>query len=108
LIVDVSCDEGMGFSFARPTPFTAPMFKVGHVNYYAVDHTPSYLWDSASWEISNSLLPYLPIVMGGPDRWAESETIQRAIEIREGVIQNPKILSFQNRREAYPHAPLAE
>ena len=43
LIVDVSCDEGMGFSFAKPTSFADPMFKVGNVNYYAVDHTPSYL-----------------------------------------------------------------
>ncbi|MDX6687343.1 MAG: hypothetical protein QOF86_3471, partial [Baekduia sp.] len=28
----------------------------------------------------------------------------RAIEIREGVIQNPRILSFQGRAKAYPHA----
>ena len=29
LIVDVSCDEGMGFSWARPTSFTEPMLTVG-------------------------------------------------------------------------------
>ena len=103
LIVDVSCDEGMGFSFAKPTTFKEPMFKVGKVYYYAVDHTPSYLWNSASWEISNSLIPYLPIVMGGPKSWEKSETIRRAIEIKEGVIQNPKILSFQKREKEYPH-----
>lgn len=108
LIVDVSCDEGMGFSFAKPTTFGDPMFKVGQVQYYAVDHTPSYLWDSASWEISHSLVPYLPIVMGGPERWAKSETIRRAIEIQDGVIKNPKILSFQNRAAAYPHEPKAQ
>lgn len=103
LIVDVSCDEGMGFSFAKPTTFEEPMFRAGKVHYYAVDHTPSYLWNSASWEISNSLVPYLPIVMGGPEKWEESETIRRAIEIKDGVIQNAKILSFQNRVEEYPH-----
>ena len=103
LIVDVSCDESMGFSFAKPTNFEEPMFKVGKVDYYAVDHTPSYLWNGASWEISNSLLPYLPLIMEGPERWAKSETIRRAIEIKEGVIQNPKILSFQNRSVEYPH-----
>lgn len=108
LIVDVSCDEGMGFSFAKPTTFTDPIFRVGHVQYYAVDHTPSYLWDSASWEISNSLVPYLPIVMGGPKRWIETETIRRAIEIQDGVIQNPKILSFQNRAAEHPHLPRAK
>ncbi|HFA47416.1 MAG TPA: alanine dehydrogenase [Bacteroidetes bacterium] len=103
LIVDVSCDEGMGFPFAKPTSFDAPMFKAGQVDYYAVDHTPSYLWNSTSWEISNSLVPYLPIVMGGPESWAKSETIKRAIEIKNGVVQNEKILSFQGRGAEYPH-----
>lgn len=103
LIIDVSCDEGMGFEFAKPTTFSNPMFKVGRAQYYAVDHAPSYLWNSASWEISKSLLPYLPIVMGGPDQWSQSETIKRAIEISNGVIQNPDILSFQNREIDYPH-----
>ncbi len=46
--------------------------------------------------------------MGGPDRWAESQTITRAIEIRDGVIQNPAILRFQNRGETYPHESLAD
>lgn len=107
LIVDVSCDEGMGFSFAKPTDFETPIFQVGQVFYYAVDHTPSYLWNAATWEISNSLTPYLPIIMGGPDRWEESETIRRAIEIKDGVIQNPKITSFQNRSSEYPHLELS-
>jgi len=107
LIVDVSCDEGMGFSFAKPTTFEDPIFQVGQVFYYAVDHTPSYLWNAATWEISNSLTPYLPIIMGGPDKWGESETIRRAIEIKDGIIQNPKITSFQNRSSEYPHLELS-
>lgn len=97
LIVDISCDEGMGFSFAKPTTFQEPIFSVDHVYYYGVDHTPSYLWNAATWEISKSLIPYLPIVMGGPEKWAENETIRRAIEIRQGEIVNPKIRTFQNR-----------
>ena len=43
--------------------------------------------------------------MSGPDGWEESETIRRAIEIRDGVVQNPRILSFQNREPDYPHRP---
>jgi alanine dehydrogenase len=104
LIVDVSCDEGMGFDWARPTSFTEPMFEVGdNVHYYAVDHSPSHLWDSATWEISEALLPHLPAVLAGPQAWAASDTIRRAIEIRDGVIQNPAILSFQGRSPDYPH-----
>ena len=104
LVIDVSCDEGMGFSWAKPTTFEDPMFAVGdHVQYYAVDHSPSYLWDSATWEISEALLPHLPTVLSGPEAWEADDTIRRAIEIRDGVIRNPTILAFQSRDEAYPH-----
>ncbi len=106
LIVDVSCDVGMGFSWARPTSFADPMLTVGSgVHYYGVDHSPSYLWNSATWEISEALLPYIGPVLGGPLAWDANETIRRAIEIRDGFIQNPHILSFQHRSPDYPHPP---
>jgi alanine dehydrogenase len=105
LVVDVSCDEGMGFSWARPTSFTEPTFVVGDgVTYYGVDHSPSLLWNSATWEISAALLPHLPVVLTGADAWDKHDSIRRAIEIRDGVIQNPAILSFQHRSAQYPHA----
>jgi alanine dehydrogenase len=108
LVVDVSCDEGMGFSWARPTTFREPAFVVGdHVLYYAVDHSPSYLWDAATWEISEALLAFLRPVMEGSAAWDASPTISRAIEIRDGVIVNPAILSFQGRSSVHPHAPIA-
>jgi alanine dehydrogenase len=108
IVIDVSCDEGMGFSWAKPTTFTDPTFLVGdHVLYYAVDHSPSYLWDAATWEISEALLPFLPTVMGGPEAWDANSTVRRAIEIRDGEIQNPAILSFQGRSPKHPHLPLA-
>ena len=104
LIVDVSCDEGMGFSWAVPTTFEEPMFEVGsHVGYYAVDHSPSYLWNSATWENSEATLPFLDIVLSGPTAWDDDETISRAIEIRAGHVVNPAILAFQGRSADYPH-----
>ena len=107
LIVDVSCDAGMGFDFARPTSFEEPMFTVGEgVGYYGVDHSPTYLWNSATWGISEALLPYLRTVMGGPAAWDQDQTIRKAVEIRDGVVQNPKILSFQGRSAHYPHPRL--
>ncbi|MBG6238147.1 alanine dehydrogenase [Mycetocola sp. CAN_C7] len=106
LIVDVSCDEGMGFEWATMTSFDGPIFEVGdHIRYYAVDHTPSHLWNSATWEVSEALLPFLRTVMDGPTDADRNETIRRAVEIRDGVIQNPAILAFQNRSAEYPHAP---
>lgn len=109
LIVDVSCDEGMGFSWARNTTFTDPMFTVGeYINYYAVDHSPSYLWNSATWEISEGLIPFIEPVLAGREAWAGVDTITRAIEISDGEIINPAILEFQERQEAYPHLPLTD
>lgn len=102
--IDVACDQGMGFGWARPTTFGEPMLTVGPgCHYYAVDHSPSHLWNSATWEISEALLPYLDKVMSGPSSWDSDATIAKAIEIRDGVVQNPKILSFQHRSADYPH-----
>jgi alanine dehydrogenase len=104
LIVDVSCDEGMGFSWAKSTTFAEPMFTVGdRISYYAVDHSPSYLWNSTTWEISEAVLEYLPTIAAGPAAWDADETVRRAIEIRAGVIINPRILSFQGRSPNPPH-----
>ncbi|MGH3345802.1 MAG: N(5)-(carboxyethyl)ornithine synthase [Nocardioides sp.] len=103
LVVDVSCDEGMGFEWARPTSFEDPMFRVGHVEYYGVDHSPSYLWDSATWENSLALIPFLRPVLGGDVSWDNDETLSRAIEIRDGRVVNPAILAFQGRSETHPH-----
>jgi alanine dehydrogenase len=104
IVVDVSCDQGMGFSWARPTSFENPTFEVGSgVMYYAVDHSPSHLWRSATWENSEALLPFLRTVMGGRDAWDAHPTIRRAVEIRDGVIQNAAILTFQGRSPAHPH-----
>ncbi|MBO0679071.1 N(5)-(carboxyethyl)ornithine synthase [Mycolicibacterium sp. S2-37] len=104
LLIDVSCDAGMGFSWAEPTSFADPARTIGDgLLYYAVDHSPSYLWNSATWEISEALLPHLETVLSGPGVWDESQTIKRAIEIRDGRVLNPAILSFQGRDEEFPH-----
>jgi alanine dehydrogenase len=105
VIVDVSCDLGMGFEWARPTTFEDPAFVVGdNVLYYAVDHSPSYLWNSATWENSAAVIPFLRTVLEGGAAWDADETVSRAIEIREGRVVNPSILSFQGRASEPPHA----
>ena len=81
------------------------MFTVGdHVRYYGVDHSPSYLWDSATWEISEALLPYLA------DRARRADGVGRRprpsagpSRSEDGVIRNPSILAFQSRSAEFPH-----
>lgn len=104
IIIDVSCDLGMGFEFAQPTTFEEPCLQINRLlRYYAVDHTPSYYWRASSFEISAALLPFVPAVMGGSTAWDREPVVSRAIEIRDGRVVNPKILAFQGRESQYPH-----
>lgn len=104
LIVDISCDHGMGFEFARPTSFDVPLIEIGKkVLYYAVDHSPSYLFATASLELSKATLPHIKGMVDGRAAWEKNPTISRAIEIDRGVVVNKKILTFQNRLDNYPH-----
>jgi len=104
LLVDISCDAGMSFSFAQPTSFNEPVFKKGKILYYAVDHTPTLLWDSASWEISNCVIQYLPHLIKG----TTNKTLINATDMREGVVLNQDIISYQNRGSEYPYSVLTE
>lgn len=93
LIVDVSCDEGMGFPFAKPTDFEEPMLHFGNIDYYAVDHIPTLLWDSATYQISKSLIPYLHQFIF--DNYGE--VLENAIDLKDGKIINRRINEFQQR-----------
>jgi alanine dehydrogenase len=93
----------MGFYFAKPTTFKNPMLTIGSVDYYAVDHTPSYLWESASRSISAALIVHLPDIIEGKEGWNQNKTIYNAINLDEGKIIKESILSFQNRDSVYPY-----
>lgn len=94
-IIDISCDKGMGFPFAIPTTFEQPIINLGQgVKYYSVDHTPTYLWNAASREISKALLPYLEYIID-KDKWTGSKTIIGAIDILDGAVINQNIIKFQ-------------
>ena len=103
LIIDVSCDEGMGFYFAKPTTFKIPILNIENIHYYAVDHTPSYLWESASRSISAALIVYLKTILEGHESWMKNTTIKKAINTDKGVIKKESVLTFQNRLPNYPH-----
>ena len=103
LIIDVSCDEGMGFYFAKPTSFKNPIISIDKIDYYAVDHTPSCFWESASRSISAAMIVHLPAVIAGPTSWEQHPTIKNAINVDQGVVVKEAVLRFQNRETDYPH-----
>ena len=93
----------MDFYFATPISFKKPILSIDDIDYYAVDHTPSYLWESASRSISAAMIVHLSSVLKGREGWLENATIKNAINIDKGVIVKEDILRFQNREKNYPH-----
>ena len=70
----------------------------------AVDHSPSLLWDSATWEISQALIPHLPAApagTGGLGLIQRSATRSRSAT-RDPEPKNPLVL--QGRSAEFPHA----
>lgn len=103
LVIDIGCQEGMGFFFAKPTSFQEPMFKVDNIDYYGVDHASNYLWDSATRSISQVINDYLPNITSIKESKAKGKILLDAIDIKEGIINNKKIISFQKREKEYPY-----
>ena len=75
-------------------------------HYYAVDHSPSHLWNSATWEISEALLPYLRRSWAGRTAWDADETVSKAIEIRDGSSRTRRSSPSSAAPRDYPHAPV--
>ncbi|MEU4205513.1 alanine dehydrogenase [Streptomyces sp. NPDC026294] len=101
--VDVSCDQGMGFEWAYPATFGEPMTTIGA----GCPNTPSTT-ARRTCGIRLRGKPARPssrmcAESSKAGAWEADATISKAIEIRDGVGQNPKILSFQHRATAYPH-----
>jgi alanine dehydrogenase len=103
IIVDISCDKGMGFWCAKPTTFKKPIINSRGKFYYSVDNTPSLFWNSTTWEISKAFLPFLEDIIGGSDAWIKNKVLANAIRIYNGFITDKKIIEFQNRENQYPY-----
>ena len=96
--------RGWDSSWARPTTL-----RRSHVrrrrprHYYAVDHSPSYLWDSATWEIGEALTAFLATVMAGPGCVGGATRPSAGHRGPRRAIVNPAILTFQNREPLPPY-----
>lgn len=101
-IIDISCDYRMGFDFAKSTTFHTPIIETPKYRYYAVDHTPSYYWNAASYEISGALLTYLQYILEN-GTYQGNITLERAMDINNGQILNKAIIKYQNRESEHPY-----
>jgi len=98
LIIDISCDEGIGIESSRPTSISDPVFEVEGVLHYAVDHTPTLMFRTATEAISEAVAPYL-------DEIVESKPgacLRRATVIANGAVIDPRIVRFQGLGDDNP------
>lgn len=95
LIIDLSCDRNGGVETSVPTTIDNPIYVVDGITHYVVDHTPSLFYKSTSESISEVVSRYLDELIGEK----LGETLQKAVNIQDGVILDQRIIDYQGRCE---------
>ncbi len=93
MIVDVSCNHGLELESTHPTTIEEPTYTANGVLHYAVDHTPSLVWKSATDSISTELRKYVDDLV----EERHNPVLDGATIIRDGVILDSRITRFQQR-----------
>lgn len=97
LIIDVSCDPHLEIETSHPTTIDDPVYVVDGVIHYAVDNTPAMFPISVTKVLSEGLKKYVDVILKD-DYAAYPENLQKAVVIREGQIQDPRIREFREKR----------
>lgn len=84
MIIDVSCDNFGSIESCVPTTMHDPTYLVEGVLHYAVDHTPSFMFYTASRAFGDVLVNYIDELV--EDDNYSNETIKNAVIIKDGVI----------------------
>jgi len=94
MIIDVSSDTNGAIEGSHPTTIEEPVSILNHVLYYAVDHTPSILFYTASKIFSQVISKKIDFLV--ENDLSLSKDLQNAIIINKGKILDEKISSFQD------------
>jgi len=91
LIIDISVDQGGCFATSRPTRLTDPTYVVEGVTHYCVPNLPSLVARSATYALTNAVLPYIVEVASRPmaEVLAADPTLARGVNIHAGQITHP-------------------
>ncbi len=93
LIIDISCDRHGAIETSIPTTIDNPTYIVDGVVHYAVDHTPSLVYKTVSFELSKESSKFI-------DELIEenySDVLRNANIIKEGNILDDRINEYQKR-----------
>lgn len=93
LIIDISCDRAGAIETCIPTTIEEPTYMVDGVMHYAVDHTPSLFYKTASKGISEQVSMYIDqLIEDKPGK-----VLMDALAVKDGVILDQRIKDFQGR-----------
>jgi alanine dehydrogenase len=84
VFVDVAIDQGGCSETSRPTTLDSPVFSVDGVIHYCVTNIPSLVSRTASYALSNTILPYVLRIADG--KVEEDEALKRGINVDAGKL----------------------
>jgi N5-(carboxyethyl)ornithine synthase len=93
MIVDISCDRAGAVETSIPTTIENPDYIIDGIRHYVVDHTPSLFYKSTSRGISCEVVKFLDFLIEKKNNLC----LDDSLIIREGLIQDQRILFFQNK-----------
>lgn len=93
LLIDISCDRCGGIETSIPTTIDNPTYVVDGIVHYAVDHTPALFWKTTSDSLSKVFVRFIDELIEDKP----SVVLQRANIIKDGIILDKRIISFQGR-----------
>jgi len=93
MIIDISCDEEKAVETTKATTIENPIYEIDGIIHYAVDHTPSLFYKSASKVISNEVAKYVDLLI----ERRENDVLHNSRIIRDGQILDQKIVDYQAR-----------
>jgi N5-(carboxyethyl)ornithine synthase len=93
LIIDISCDRNGGIETCIPTTIDNPTYVVDGITHYAVDHTPTLFWKTATESISAEVVKYLDSLI----EETPNDVLLRAHNFEKGRILDRRIIEFQQR-----------
>ena len=93
LIIDISCNESLEIETTQAKPIDSPIYFVDGIMHYAVDHTPTIFWKTASNSISKQIKIYLDDLI--EDKF--NKVLNNATIIKNGEILDDRINQYQKR-----------
>lgn len=93
LIIDISCDRNGGIETSIPTTIDDPIYVLGGITHYVVDHTPTLFYKTISESLSEIISFYIQMLIEGKP----NTILQDAMIVDSGKILDSRINKFQNR-----------